>query len=106
MSKHTPGPWSVTEYENELLVTSEKSGAYVALCDGISATIDSSEELQANARLIAAAPDLLHALKSFLRAPSAGSNGPGSVTIVVQSFNFDAARAAIAKTEGTKEPTT
>ncbi len=41
--------------------------------------------------------DLLGALKSFLRAPSVGSDGPGSITIVVQDFNLQAARAIIAK---------
>ena len=46
--------------------------------------------------------DLLKALESFLRAPSIGSNGPGSLTIVVQDFNLDAARAAIAKAKGVK----
>jgi hypothetical protein len=53
-----------------------------------------------DARLISAAPDLLEALKSFLRAPSVGSDGPGSHTIVVQDFNIKAAKAAIAKATG------
>jgi hypothetical protein len=44
--------------------------------------------------------DLLEALKAFLRAPSVGSSGPGSSTIVVQDFNLRAARAAIAKATG------
>ncbi|MFM2253773.1 MAG: hypothetical protein RJB68_2110 [Pseudomonadota bacterium] len=43
---------------------------------------------------------LLDALKSFLRAPSVGSNGPGSITIVVQDFNMKAARTAIAEAQG------
>jgi hypothetical protein len=56
---------------------------------------------EANAILIAAAPDLLAALQAFLRAPSIGSSGPGSITIEVQKFNIDAARAAIKRaTEG------
>jgi len=49
------------------------------------------------AELFAAAPDLLAALESFLRAPSIGSSGPGSVVIEVQDFTLKAARAAIAK---------
>lgn len=36
------------------------------------------------------------ALQAFLRAPSIGSSGPGSVTIEVQTFNLKAARAALA----------
>ena len=57
-------------------------------------------ECEANVRLIAEAPELLKALKSFLRAPSLGSNRPGSLTIEVQDFNLSAARVAIAKVEG------
>lgn len=52
--------------------------------------------------LIAAAPELLEALESFLRAPSSGSAGMGSVNLVVQEFNLRAARAAIAKATGNK----
>lgn len=32
--------------------------------------------------------ELLAALQAFMRAPSIGSNGPGSSTIVVQEFNL------------------
>jgi hypothetical protein len=46
------------------------------------------------------ADDLLEAVKSYLRCPSVGSDGPGSSTIVVQEFNRKAAQAAIAKAEG------
>jgi hypothetical protein len=53
--------------------------------------------------LISAAPDLLEALEAFLRAPSIGSDGPGSHTIVVQDFNIRAARAAITKATGKTE---
>lgn len=45
----------------------------------------------------AAPADLVEALEAFLRAPSIGSNGPGSITIEVQKFNIDAARTALAK---------
>ena len=47
--------------------------------------------------------ELLDALRAFLRAPSVGSAGPGSVTIAVQDFNLRAARAAIAKVTGCKK---
>lgn len=58
------------------------------------------EESGQYARLFAAAPDLLEALEAFLRAPSIGSDGPGSLTIVVQEFRLKDARAAIAKAKG------
>jgi hypothetical protein len=43
---------------------------------------------------------LREALKAFLRAPSIGSSGPGSVTIEVASFNLKAAREALAARAG------
>jgi len=58
------------------------------------------EELKHAADMLEANTDMVAALKSFLRAPSVGSNGPGSTTIVVQDFNLKAAREAIAKAEG------
>lgn len=61
---------------------------------------DFDGERDAHARLIAAAPELLAALHSFLRAPSIGSNGPGSATIVVQEYNIRAAERAISKATG------
>lgn len=91
-TQHTPGPWFVRDHEY---------GEFVYCKNGyiISGPINKRTD-GANARLIAAAPDLLEALKAFLRAPSIGSNGPGSSTIVVQDFNLRAARAAIAKATG------
>lgn len=40
-------------------------------------------------------PKLVEAVASFLRAPSIGSSGPGSVSIEVQSFNRAAAVALL-----------
>lgn len=45
---------------------------------------------------------LVAALEAFLRAPSIGSGGPGSVTLVVQDFNMRAARTALAIARGSK----
>lgn len=61
------------------------------ICDGDTA--------EADARLVAASPELLKACKAILRAPSVGSNAPGSVDIRVQSFVFDALRDAIRMAE-------
>lgn len=40
-------------------------------------------------------PKLVEQLAAFLRAPSVGSGAPGSLTIEVQSFNREAARALL-----------
>ena len=56
MSTHTPGPWTVDAHRNIMA-----TGGLVAF-PGISAGFDQ----EANARLIAAAPDLLGALEEVL----------------------------------------
>jgi hypothetical protein len=62
--KHTPGPWS---YWNGICspggrVTQDETGTHIAI-----PTVYANAQLtDANARLIAAAPDLLSALEDFL----------------------------------------
>lgn len=68
--------------------------------DMVAHIVEDRPNAEAEANILAAAPAMLAALESFLRAPSIGSSGPGSVTIEVQTFNLDAARAAIAKAKG------
>lgn len=68
MSKHTPGPWAV----NQQTVTARSSQTLICHCPkdredytwGISRS-----EAEANARLIAAAPDLLRDLKMIATSP-------------------------------------
>lgn len=55
MSKHTSGPWEVTQYGR--LVYADRDGD--AECPSIADVDGDSPEADANARLIAAAPDLL-----------------------------------------------
>jgi len=76
---HTPGPWTV-ESDGTTLVMDGQIVATAIAPDG--ARID---EQRANARLIAAAPDLLVALQAVLRVADRAT------------VEFDAARAAIAK---------
>ena len=64
MSEHTPGPWKSAEYFNGdcLRVIQSGSGATIAKMSKDWPGID----IEANARLIAAAPALLAALKAIL----------------------------------------
>lgn len=76
--------------------------------DTLKAALDSSQKnvlelkgylANAKKRIVEIADDnarLRDALHAFLRAPSVGSDGPGSVTLVVQTYNLDVARDALA----------
>lgn len=55
MSKHTPGPWRTTRFTGNKSWTIQRSDTHEAL-----ASVRTGE---ANARLIAAAPEMLEALK-------------------------------------------
>ena len=108
MSKHTPGPWEVlneTEVFTGLGADSgdgvkslPSDGWMIADCgDCVTFTEIGPAELgrdlrKANARLIAAAPDLLQALEGLLLA----YNDPGN-TGSTHDDKVEAARAAIAK---------
>lgn len=93
MSAHTPGPWVVWEGHAEVFAGPAKSNTpgMIRGTRGIVANCESDDfgenedEQEANARLIAAAPDLLEALRCLL------SGVPGAEVT---------ARAAIAKAEG------
>ena len=56
MSKHTPGPWFVAGVDGGKVSIESKHTPYVAL-------VDYCTSQKANARLIAAAPNLLEALE-------------------------------------------
>ena len=92
MSAYTKGPWEVDRR------------ASTRVTDGADTTIASAgmasrtmEDAQANARLIAAAPDLLEALKGIYAGVVSGSD---RVNINVSVGAFQAMELAIAKAEG------
>lgn len=74
MSKHTPGPWTKVDKWNIAGHNDGKGGRYVcSVCDWSTPTTSYMEENKslslessANARLIAAAPELLAALKQAM----------------------------------------
>ena len=82
-AKHTPGPWKVVED----FIDEQQSLDYMSVisCD---AEIASRIRVDADARLIAAAPELLAAALEFM-------NGEGNVKATRDMF-----RAAIAKATG------
>ena len=92
--RHTPGPWGNNKWnchEHQISAL----GSTVALVSHSSAVI-SEESADANARLIAAAPDLLEALFRLLDCPDVQMDDTEPETdAAIQQAN-----AAIAKVEG------
>lgn len=84
---HTPGPWEVTDYGVEFEGARFGEVAFV-----VSKEREQFEATEANARLIAAAPDLLSALEDFISALDGGA--------VNYDYLAASARAAIAKARG------
>jgi hypothetical protein len=103
-AQFTPGPWAAMNRIEQGAPTVE---AYLPCINGLSAWVvvadcgapDPSEQMfggmdhEANARLIAAAPELLEALDGLMTLESRGR-------IMPIGKEWDAARAAIAKATG------
>ncbi len=94
---HTPGPWGVS---SGFVVCESSEARVVANCiplTGVEALMIEPEVARANARLIAAAPDLLAALKAVVLRTNVGN----AVFVALSEERAEAALAAIAKaTEG------
>jgi len=88
-AQHTPGPWEAIEWKcraaTSVVVVRDGQMVQIAECSGFGRM---SDECIADASLIAAAPDLLEALRGVLRVADRAT------------VEFDAARAAIAKATG------
>jgi len=91
-STHTPGPWIVPDGGIRPTVYTE-DGQHIATL------YDCGDVMEANARLIAAAPDMYDALKALF-----DEDGPVRVTVAGKLIDLvavvDRARAALAKAEG------
>ena len=100
MSKHTPGPWVVvgsrTKYVEARLVGSLMQE--VAACGPTLADEGYGQQQEANARLIAAAPDLLEALQDIAEYWNQDQNEAAMADACWHAIHT--ARAAIAKATG------
>lgn len=117
MGQHTQGPWIVSldpRYPSEPCIDAVIDGVvwHVALCHNAAGPDDGSAE--ANARLIAAAPELLAMLKEALPAlraevekqtiASAATPSVESVTLRAARSRYAAAVAVLAKIDGKMHP--
>ena len=89
--KGTPGPWNVKEVDDdeisEMSSTMVVAESFVIACVGPTGNTDLKSDID-NAKLIAAAPELLSALQAVVRVADR------------QTDEFDMARAAISKALG------
>ncbi len=113
ISKHTPGPWVVIErrhpYKDGSKAHIERNiytewdhpqlkDKYPIVCTSVGVGMKGEKAIhfahidEANARLIAAAPELLEALAGLVGCIDYGSDNP--------TLKLEAARAAIAKANG------
>lgn len=101
--KHTPGPWHTGEGQANRIVYAPNG---YAICDTkVFHCYSTTHEDKANARLIAAAPDLLEALEAIQAYADVALAKPelfGGIEAVrnLRGPAFDDARAAIAKATG------
>lgn len=96
---HTPGPWVILYnargYPHQITAPNEdptRLGGIVSVTRGASIGLPSSAEGRANARLIAAAPDLLAFIEEYRQAFAYGMAG--------DSYLLRMAESAIAKATG------
>jgi hypothetical protein len=100
---HTPGPWTVDNGVNIIRNGTQPTGLFqVASChDFTTRQIDGSrEEREANARLIAAAPELLAQCKEFVRLLQDVPRPADTVLAAKLGKAFVEGMTAIAKAEG------
>ena len=92
MNKHTPGPWTIANGEDRRVYLINHGR------DAVGETVYTDTRNPADARLIAAAPDLLAALKGILREHDALQMAEGRTGDRWPAATR--ARAAIAKATG------
>lgn len=103
-SKHTPGPWRIADSGNHkaVLATRDRPGAHGhdTLCQVLDLfrpwDPSGRVETEANAHLIAAAPDLLAACEAWTKAAHAGIDADPELWSTAENLSA----SAIAKARG------
>jgi hypothetical protein len=85
MSKHTPGPWAV--HPVRARVDAFNSGDALPVCELLWPTDErTEEETEANAALIAAAPDLLEALREAVKWIEESAEGEAATRMALDAL--------------------
>ena len=97
-AQHTPGPWKIDHFNTSTgcyQISGHEQVLNLAFVQDYSDEGDSDQEAKANARLIAAAPDLLEALKDLIASASPTEKEHPRMFAAWQQ-----ARAALTKAKG------
>ena len=94
-TQHTPGPWRMGKRAYDRAIYGQQGAEVASMLD----LFHTPAESLANARLIAAAPDLLAALRAVMACPDLSRNDWDHDTMAVLRQSL----AAIAKAEGRAE---
>jgi hypothetical protein len=105
MTQHTPGPWKMDAMRdgaghNMITVDQDIKGPYREICRSYDIEPDDLEETKANARLIAAAPEMLDALKAMREALLLWKEFAPLAWDTADVIAIDKANKAINKAEG------
>lgn len=93
---HTPGPWTITKNPHTRLVFVAGYPLYRACPDGL----NDERRKEADARLIAAAPDLLAACQRLVTLIDESDQWSDVVSGTAMGEIVNEARTAVAKAEG------
>ncbi len=98
-AKHTPGPWGAGNIGFQgWTVTADADDTVIAIVGGGNNGEDPSPTYEADARLIAAAPDMLAALRMFKLTEEMIVGGQGDVMILrIPISTIEQAAAALVK---------
>lgn len=103
-ARHTPGPWYLADLgRGKIGIQKHEAGiiSRIAVCHPEMLADEHGGSATANARLIAAAPDMLEALKEIYALYERAVTSDGEI-FLDESKTGEIARAAIAKAEGRK----
>ena len=98
MVKHTPAPWFVTETDDNKVVICDNT--YLNRHLAYLTTGTPSKECEANAKIIAAAPELLEALKEVERALDVGVYDIDDFMAWLKDYGLSMIQRVISKAEG------
>ena len=87
MTQHTPGPWILDQDRTDDGTYYVRANNEVAVAEALNSRAFSIGEPEANARLIAAAPELLEALRIIERQMDGETMFPGAVYLSLTEAN-------------------